>query len=218
MSMTVVTPPAAAAAVSEPKSSLSGKPGSRLCTCTSMAPGSTYIPSTSTTRASREAADFSMLVITPSAICTSVTRGPSGVKTVPPRRMRSVKRQVGNAKQRRVRQSRLRDVVLPALTAIQHDHQPDHLESRGPQHLHGAQGVAAGGDHVLDDGHALANFEPALDLLCGAVAFRLLPHQHERQPHLDRNRAAKQHGPELGGGEQLRVSGHQLGKVASEAA
>ena len=40
------------------------------------------------------------LMLTPSAICTSVTRGPSGVKTVPPRRMRSVKRQVGDAKER----------------------------------------------------------------------------------------------------------------------
>ena len=54
-------------------------------TCTSMAPGSTYIPRTSTTCAP-PGVDLpsSRLVITPSETCTSTSRGPSGVWTVPP--------------------------------------------------------------------------------------------------------------------------------------
>jgi len=78
MSITVVTPPAAAAAVSVPKSSLSGKPGSLLCTCTSMPPGSSHLPETST-GFPRPDPRGPTLVITPSLTVTSRSAGPSGV-------------------------------------------------------------------------------------------------------------------------------------------
>jgi len=103
MSITVVTPPAAAASVRVPKSSFCGKPGSRLCTCTSIAPGSTYMPRASTICAFEGAGSLPTLVMTPSATCTSTSRGPSGVWTMPPSmtsafvRAESVKLEVGDS-------------------------------------------------------------------------------------------------------------------------
>src|SRR5437762_5998496 len=142
ISSTTVTPPAAAAEVRLAKSSFSGKPGSRLWTWTSTPPGSTYIPDTSTTWACA-ASRCSTRVITPSLTWTSACFGPWGVYTVPPLKRRSVKLQVLNPKQRRVRNPSLADACLAALAAVKHDDEVDHLQAGVAEHLHGAKSLAA---------------------------------------------------------------------------
>ena len=80
MSKTVVTPPATAAAVRLPKSSFSGKPGSRPWTWASMAPGSTHRPLASTSSGLAEgSAQGSKLWIRPSLTWTSTSLRPAGV-------------------------------------------------------------------------------------------------------------------------------------------
>src|SRR5579864_6815602 len=153
MSITVVTPPAAAAAVSVPKSSLSGNPGSRLCTWTSMAPGRTYRPEASTTFAPAGARKSDPTrVMTPSVTWTSASSGPPGVYTVPPRIRSSVKLEVLDPEQRRVRNACAPDVLLSALTTIEHHDEVNHVQARVPQNLRRPQRVAAGRHHVLDHG------------------------------------------------------------------
>src|SRR5438128_606387 len=193
MSSTTVIPPAAAAAVRDPKSSFSGKPGSRLWTWTSTPPGRTYIPVTSISFPSGSIArPGSTLTITPSVTWTSTWRGPSGVQTVPPFRRRSVKFQVLSSEQWRVRDAGLADVFFAALSAVQHHDQVDHLEPGVAQRLHRAERVATRRDDVLDHGDALAWGETAFELLCGAVTLRLLTHEQQREAGLHRYRAAKQ--------------------------
>src|SRR5712692_1255140 len=77
----------------------------------------------------------STFVITPSLTNTSASRGPVGVYTVPLRRSSSVKFQVFNPEQRRVRDAGLTDVVLTALAPIDQHHQVDHIEAAVTQHL-----------------------------------------------------------------------------------
>src|SRR6266702_7382943 len=136
MSSTTVTPPAAAAAVSVPKSSFSGKPGSRLWTCTSTAPGRTYLPRASTSvPPAVSARPGSTFVMTPSLTSTFASRGPAGVYTVPLRIRSSVKFEVLNPEQRRVRNAGGADVVLPTLASVEHDDEVDDVEARVAQHL-----------------------------------------------------------------------------------
>src|SRR2546427_3409446 len=152
MSITVVTPPAAAAAVSVPKSSFSGKPGSRLWTWTSMAPGSTYIPRASTTPAPGEAdLRSAKIVMTPSEMWTSTRRGPSGVWTVPPAMTRagpaarSIKFQVRDAEKRRIRNAGAADVLLSPFAPGEHDDEVDPLHARVAEPPGRAQGSATRG-------------------------------------------------------------------------
>src|SRR5690242_19625877 len=88
------------------------------------------------------AIDGSTAAMTPSVTCTSACRGPSGVYTMPPRIKRSVKVEVGDPEQRRVRDARLANVVLAALPPVQHHDEVDHVEPGVAQHLHRAQGIA----------------------------------------------------------------------------
>src|SRR5438067_3393586 len=211
MSRTTVTPPAAAAAVSEPKSSFSGKPGSRLCTWTSTAPGSTYLPRASTSSPpSFRARPGATSVMTPSLTSTSTSRGPSGVYTVPFRIRSSVKLEVSNPEQRRVRDLRGANVVLPTFAAVEHDHQVDHIEAGVAQHLDRAERVSAGGDDILDDRDPVTRVEAAFDLLARAVALLLFAHEQEREPGLHRHRSAEEHGAQLGSGKPLCFGGHEL--------
>jgi len=79
ISITVVTPPAAAAAVRLPKSSFSGNPGSRPWAWASIAPGTTQSPVASTTSAPAGWAQGSSFSIRPSRTWRSASRRPSGV-------------------------------------------------------------------------------------------------------------------------------------------
>src|SRR5258708_22790802 len=114
--------------------------------------------------------------MTPSAICTSTSRGPSGVWTVPPSmtsafvRVESVKLEVGDAEQRRIRNAGPADVLLTTFAAVEDYDQVDHLDACIAQHLRRAQRVAAGGDDVFDHGHAVSMLEPSFYLLAGAVS------------------------------------------------
>src|SRR5579872_4005309 len=220
MSITVVTPPAAAAAVSVPKSSLSGNPGSRLCTCMSMPPGRTYIPAASTMFAdAAPARPCATSVTTPSMTRTSASRGPSAVKTVPPRTRSSVKFEVCDAEKRRVGDPRLADVLLPSLATVEDDDEVDDVEAGVAQDLHRTERVATGRHDVLDHRHALARRHAAFELLGRAVALRLLAHEDEREPGLHRHRATEQNGPELGRRKALRGrrdEGRELGAEALE--
>src|SRR5438132_5467098 len=205
ISTTVVTPPAAAAAVRVPKSSFSGNPGSRLWTWASTAPGSTYMPVTSISAPSGPIArPRSTRTMAPSLTCTSARRGPSGVYTVPPLMRSSVKFEVLNPEKRRVRNARLANVFLAAFSAVQHHNQVNHFESGVAQHLQRAQRVSARGDDVLDHRDAFSGGEMAFDLFGGAVTLRLLAHEQKRQAGLHRHRASEQDGAELRRGESLR--------------
>src|SRR5262245_60539334 len=198
MSITVVMPPAAAAAVREPKSSLAGKPGSRLWTWASTPPGSTRSPVASTS--SRPGGPpRSSPVTTPPATCTSAETRPSGVQTVPPRRIRS-DREIGLPEQRRERDAQPLQVLGRALLPVEHGDQPDDHRPRRPDLLDGIDGGAARGQDVLDHGHAVARLQDALQRSPCAVALGLLAHQYERQVELQRDGAAQQHGAQLGGG------------------
>src|SRR6267378_1541407 len=112
----------------------------------SMAPGSTYIPPASTTRAPAGCfvACPSNAVITPPETCTSTCRGPSAVPTVPPEMTRSVKLEISDPEQRGVRDACFPDVLLSPFAAVEHDHQMDHLDPRIAQHLRRPQRVASG--------------------------------------------------------------------------
>ena len=79
MSSTVVTPPAAAAAVRVPKSSFAGKPGSRPWTWASIAPGSTQRPPASTTSGPFGWAQGSRRATRPPSTWRSTSWSPSGV-------------------------------------------------------------------------------------------------------------------------------------------
>src|SRR5437879_4933964 len=224
MSTTVVTPPAAAAAVNVPKSSFCGKPGSRLCTWTSIAPGSTYMPRASTVRASSGALSLPTAVMTPPAIWTSTSRGPSGVCTVPPtitidvRDARSVKLEIGEAEKRRVGKAGGANVVLAAFAAVEDDHQVNHGRAGVAQHLRGTKRVAARGDDILDDGDPLAGFVAAFDLFRSAVTLRLLPHQDQGEASFHGDCTAKEHCAELRSREALRLRRDQLGETPAEPA
>src|SRR5256885_1681056 len=216
MSSTTVIPPAAAAAVRLAKSSFSGNPGSRLWTWTSTPPGSTYIPDTSITlpctgrlRSTR--------VITPSVTCTSACWGPTAVWTVPPLNRSSVKLQVLHAKQRRVRNLRVADVVLATFSAVQHDDQMDDLEARTAKHLHRAKRVTARGDDVLDHSHPLPCLEATFELLRGSVSLWLFAHEHERKPSVHRYGSAEQHSAQLGRSQSLRLLWHQLRELPRDS-
>src|SRR5260370_39588961 len=221
MSITVVTPPAAAAAVSVPKPSLSGKPGSGLATCPSIAPGSTYMPRASTMCAFEGAGSLPTLVMTPSATCTSTSRGPSGVWTRPPSmtnafvRAESVKLEVGDSEQRRIWNAGSADVLLAALAAVEDDDQVDHLDASVAEQLRRAQRVAAGGHDVLDHCDPLPRLEPSLQLLSRPVTLWLFADEDQGQAGLHRNRAAQEHRAQLGSREALCLRRHQPGEVAA---
>src|SRR5437879_9731077 len=192
MSSTTVTPPAAAAAVSVPKSSFSGKPGSRLWTCTSTAPGKTYLPRASTSVPSAVSArPGSTLVTTPSLTSTSALRGPAGTYTVPVRIKSSVKFEVLNPEQDRVRDASSAAVVLPSFASVEHDDQVDHVEAGVAQHLDRAERVAACGHDVFDHGGAFAGRETSFVLLGGPVTLRLLAIEQQREPELHRERSTE---------------------------
>src|SRR5205823_5900117 len=175
------------------------------------------MPLASTSCAPGASIDGSTAAITPSVTCTSAWRGPSGVWTLPPRMSSSVKFEVLNAEERRVRDAFLADVVFAALTAVQHHDKMNHIEARVAQHLDRAERVAAGRDHVLDHCDALARRDASLDLLRGAVALRLLADEEQRQSGLHRHSPAKQYGSELWRCEALRLFRHELSKMRAEA-
>src|SRR5215472_3592442 len=216
MSTTVVTPPAAAAAVSEPKSSLSGKPGSRLCTCASMPPGSTSSPRASTSCAPTPP-PRSRLVMTPPAMWTSASRGPPGVQTVP-LRMTVSDGEIGLSEQRRERHAQPVQVLRCALLPVQHGHQPDHGAARCPHLLDRPDRLAAGREHVFDHGDAVARLENPLQRPCRAVVLGLLAYQHEWQIELQGDRGPQQHRPKLGRRKPLRGRRDELGQVLADPA
>src|SRR6267378_6486463 len=198
MSITVVTPPMAAARVRVPKSSLSGKPGSRLCTWTSIAPGSTYIPCASMRAAfSGIGPPASTRVITPSVTWTSASRGPSGPWTVPPLISSSVKFEVLNAEERRVRNAGVLYVFLASFLSIEDDDQVDDIRARVAQNLGRTQRVATGRHHVFDEGDAVPWREVAFDLLRGPITLRFLTHEDQRKPGLERDGPSEQDGAQL---------------------
>src|SRR5260370_37686815 len=100
--------------------------------------------------------------MTPSATCTSTLCGPCGVWTMPPSMMNafvraeSVKLEVGDSEQWRIRNAGRADVLLAALAAVEDDDQVDDLDAGVAEHLRRAQRVAAGGDDVLDHSHPLS--------------------------------------------------------------
>src|SRR5712692_11074224 len=108
--------------------------------------------------------------MTPPATWTSTCRGPSGVCTVPPLMTRalargSVKLEVGDAKERRVRDAGVTDVVLAPLAAIEDDDEMDHVGTRIAQDLRRPQRVAAGRHDVLNHRDAIAAVHSSFDLL-----------------------------------------------------
>src|SRR5437660_6198082 len=181
-----------------------------------------YIPRASTVRAPGGAVSLPTAVMTPPAICTSTSRGPSGVCTVPPamtidvRDARSVKLEICDAKKWRVRDVRCADVLLAALAAIEDDHEVNHGDAGVAQHLRRAKRVAAGGDDVFDDRDPLAGFEAALDLFRGAVTLRFLPHQDQGEAGFHGDCATQEHGAELRRRETLCLRRDQLGEMPAE--
>src|SRR5689334_11467286 len=77
---------------------------------------------------------------------------------------------------------RARERVDPALLAVDDADRVADLEAGGPEGLDRRQRGAAGGDDVLDEARDLPRPVLALDPVRGAVALRLLPDDHERQP------------------------------------
>src|SRR5256885_2031112 len=128
----------------------------------------------------------------------------------------SVKFEVLNAEERGVRNAGLADVLLAALSAIQHHDEVDHIEACIAQRLHRAQRIAAGRNDVLDDGDPFAVGEAAFELFAGAVTLRLLAHEQQRQAGLHRHGAAQEDSAELGRGEALRRLRQELKVAAAE--
>src|SRR6266849_403929 len=182
------------------------------------------MPRASTVRAPAGALSWPRLVMTPSAMYTSTSRGPSGVWTVPPAItsesgwVESVKLEVGDAEKWRVRNARASNVVLTTLAAIEDHDEMNHVDARVAQHPRRAQRVAAGGDNVFDHRDPFARFEPTFDLLRGAVALRLFADEDQRQARLHRDRAPQEHGAKLGCREALRLSWHQPGELLAQPA
>src|SRR5882672_3957483 len=157
-------------------------------------------------------------VITPSVTCTSASRGPSGPWTVPPRISSSVKFQVLNAKERRVRDAGAFDVVLAPFASVEHDDQVDDVGARVTQHLRRTKRVAAGRHHVFDEGDPVFGLEAAFDLLRGPVPLRFLAHEDQRQPGLQGDGPAKQDGAKLRRREALGVIRNQCGEMLAQPA
>src|SRR5260370_8182260 len=155
------------------------------------------MPRASTICAFEGAGSLPTLVMTPSATCTSTSRGPSGVWTRPPSmtnafvRAESVKLEVGDSEQRRIWNAGSADVLLAALAAVEDDDQVDHLDASVAEQLRRAQRVAAGGHDVLDHCDPLPRPEPSFYLLPGPASLRPFPTQTHGQPGLHRNRAAQ---------------------------
>src|ERR1700730_4814417 len=89
------------------------------------------------------------------------------------RRARSVKLEVGDAKEWRVRDAGAPDVFPAALTAIENDNEMDHFDARVAQHLGRAQRITTGRDDVLDDRDPFPRLQDPLDLFRGPVALPL---------------------------------------------
>jgi hypothetical protein len=96
------------------------------------------------------------------------------------RRARSAKLEVGDAKERRVRNAGAPDVFLAALSPVEDDDEVDHFDARVAKHLGRAQRVPAGRDDVLDNCDSLSRLEDSFDLLRGPIALRLLANEEER--------------------------------------
>src|SRR2546426_12742716 len=73
-----------------------------------------------------------------------------------------------------------------------------HLEPGFPQRLDGCDSSAAGGHHVLDEAHALALLEGALEPLGRPVVLGLLADDQEWQARGERGRGREGDGAELG--------------------
>src|SRR5260370_16073985 len=170
------------------------------------------MPRASTICAFEGAGSLPTLVMTPSATCTSTLCGPCGVWTMPPSmtnafvRAESVKLEVGDSEQRRIRNAGPDDVLLAALAAVEDDDQRDHLDASVPEHLRRAQRVAAGGDDVFDHCDPLSRLEPSFYLLRGPVSLGLFPDEDQGQAGLHGNRATQEHRAQLGSREALRRS------------
>src|SRR5260370_19458943 len=161
------------------------------------------MPRASTPCAFKGAGSLPTLVMTPSATCTSTLCGPCGVWTMPPSmtsafvRAESVKLEVGDSEQRRIRNAGPADVLLAALAAVEDDDQVDHLDARVAEHLRRAQRVAAGGHDVLDHCHPLSRLQPSFYLLRGPVSLALFADEDQGQPSLHGDRPPQGHGAQL---------------------
>src|SRR5437588_10720506 len=71
--------------------------------------------------------------------------------------------------------------VASALLAIDDTDRRAALEPRLAEGFDGFHSGAAGGNNVLDQAHALAGFEDALEAVSGAVPLRLLADDQERE-------------------------------------
>ena len=105
-----------------------------------------------------------------------------------------------------------RESVDSALLAIDHADRVSARETGLPKRLHGLRGGPARGDHVLDQAHALALLEGALEPVVGAVALALLPTIRKGSPDAERGRGRERDGAQLGPGEERRV-GLDLGDL-----
>src|SRR5260370_13435474 len=179
------------------------------------------MPRASTPCAFKGAGSLPTLVMTPSATCTSTLCGPCGVWTMPPSmtsafvRAESVKLEVGDSEQRRIRNAGPDDVLLAALAAVEDDDEVDHLDASVAEHLRRAQRVAAGGDDVFDHCDPLSRLEPSFYLLRGPVSLGLFADEDQGQAGLHGNRATQEHSAQLGSREALRLRWHQLGEQAA---
>src|SRR6266851_7987523 len=182
------------------------------------------MPRASTTCASEGAGALPTPMMTPSATCTSTSRGPSGVWTMPPSmtsafvRLDSVKLEIGDAEQRRIRNAGPADVLLAALSAVEDDHEIDDLDPRVAKHLCRAQGVATGGDDVLDHCDPLSRLEPSLYLLRCPVSLGFFAHEDQGQAGLHGDGSPQQHRAQLRRREALRLRRHQVGEMAAQPA
>src|SRR5258708_32276864 len=125
-------------------------------------------------------------------------------------RAESVKLEVGDSEQWRIRNAGRADVLLAALAAVEDDDQVDDLDARVAKHLRRAQRVAAGGDDVLDHSHPLSRLVPSLYLLRGPVSLGLFADEDQGQAGLHGNRATQEHRAQLGSPEALRLGRHQF--------
>src|SRR3981081_1092380 len=104
----------------------------------------------------------------------------------------SVKFEVLNAEQRRVRNAGAADVLLASLSAVEHDDDVDDVRARVAKDLRRPQRIATCRDHVLDDSDSVVWCEMGLALFRRPVYLRFLAHQYQRKACLHGDGASDQ--------------------------
>src|SRR3990172_4876386 len=113
--------------------------------------------------------------------------------------------QLARAKERHETDAEGRESLAPALFPVDDADRRPALELGAAEGLDRLRGRATAGDDVLDEADDLPRPEHALEQAAGAVALRLLAHDQEGEPGLERRGGGQRDRPELGACEERRV-------------